>query len=128
MANELANLEQQLLQLKEILRQQLSLTSEEQSEETIESLTRLESSKLALHTSIEASIQMVSQSSVDTSDIMNTVELLNAMNEEIQRNIAVWYDGSSIEMKNVKNQRKTVQTYGGATPGEVVSYYIDFKK
>ncbi|URN96098.1 MAG: hypothetical protein NAG76_07675 [Candidatus Pristimantibacillus lignocellulolyticus] len=127
MVNELANLNQQLLQLKEILRKQLSLTSGEQSEEALESLERLESSKRELHAVISESVALVAQLSVDTSATTNTVQLLNSMNEEIQLNIIAWSDGSSVEMKNIKDQRKTLQTYGGVAPGEVVSYYIDFK-
>lgn len=128
MANKLANLEQQLLQLKEVLRQQLSLTSEEQSGEALEALERLESSKAELHDVISESILLVSQLSIDTSAIANNVQLINSLNEEIQRNIILWSDGNSVEMKNIKDQRKTLQTYGGVAPGEVVSYYIDYKK
>lgn len=127
MANELANLEQQLLQLKEILRQQLALTNEEHSEGALESLQRIESSKRELHTTISESIRVVSRLSVDTSVVANTIQLLDAMNEKIQRNLMVWSDGSSIEMRSINDHRKTLQTYGGAAPGEIVSLYIDFK-
>lgn len=128
MANELANLEQQLLQLKEVLRQQLALTSGGQSEGALDSLEQLESNKTVLHTMISNSIRIVSGLSIDTTHVASTIQILNAMNEEIQRNIIAWFDGSSTEMKNIRDQRKTIATYGGVAPGEVVSYYIDFKK
>ena len=128
MANELTNLDQQLLQLKEILREQLSLTSGEQSEEALQSLEQLESRKADIHAKISESVKLVVYHSEDTHNIANTLQLLNAMNQEVQRNIMVWTDGSSVQMKNIKDQRKTLQTYGGVAPGEVVSLYIDFKK
>lgn len=93
----------------------------------MESLQQLESSKNELHTAIGAGIASKSQQSIDSTNVVNTLQLLDAMNQEIQSNILAWSNGSSVDLKNINNQRKTPQTYGGVAPGEVVSYYIDFK-
>ena len=117
-----------LQQLKELLRQQLFLSSEDFSEQSLEGIMELEASKKSIHQEITKLVSALSDASADRVLLSRELELLNTMNQQIQHNITLWYNGSSVEMKNIKNQRKTLQTYGGVAPGEVISYYIDFKK
>lgn len=118
-----------LLQLSE---QQWQIVDGLRTGEKIAVFEQIEIQKQSCKTVIE---QMVADEQNYRIEVENDQEQLiqcivqtQLVHERLHQHISNWYNENSQEMKQMKNQRKTLQAYGGLNDSDVLSYYFDEKK
>ena len=118
--------------LLELSEQQWQIIDGVKSDEKIAIFEQLELQKQGCKSSIEqiAADEQSYRTEVANhrEKIIQYIEQLQLIHERLQQQISNWYNADSQEMKQVKNQRKTLQAYGGLNDSDVISYYFDEKK
>lgn len=119
-------------QLVELSDKQVTTAGKPRYDEQLMHIHELEQ----LKKSYQNEIELISQNKAEydhivanhRNEITALISRLQAQINQLQEMISNWYREDSHIMKQVSDQRRTLQSYGGVNNSDVISYYFDEKK